>query len=258
MRLTRLAARLRAHDWFAAAIELLIVVLGILIALRVSNWNQERLDRARVDGYYRRLQASLLADGRIIDDTVAFWRQVSNYGHAAMLNSETGLRVAGSNWKTVLAYYQASQLMPLELEDTTFVEMRDNRDLALIRDETLRNRISDYYRITTGTTMRANLHRHDPEYRRQIRSLTPWNVQQYVWVRCYRQINGTRQELIDCPAPIDEDAAARILDGYRRTDTLLPNLRFWMSSLRVSELVIVDTRDTADALARDVQRARQR
>lgn len=258
MPLTRLAARLRAHDWFAAAIELMIVVLGILIALQVSNWNQERLDRARAEDYYRRLHASLLADRGIIDDTAAFWRQVSGYGRAAMAHSETGQRVAGSNWKTVLAYYHASQLMPLELEDTTFVEMRDNGDLALIRDEALRNRISDYYRITTGTTMRANIHRHDPEYRRQIRSLTPWDVQQYIWTHCYRQLDGKRQQLIDCPAPIGEDAAAAILVGYRRADTLLPNLRFWMSSLRVSQLVVDDTRKTADALARDMQRAQKR
>ena len=41
-----LATRLRAHDWTAAAIELVIVVVGILIALQVSNWNDARHDRA--------------------------------------------------------------------------------------------------------------------------------------------------------------------------------------------------------------------
>ena len=43
----RLAARIRRYDWFAAAIELMIVVAGILIALQVSNWNEARNDTKR-------------------------------------------------------------------------------------------------------------------------------------------------------------------------------------------------------------------
>ena len=43
-----------------------------------------------------------------------------------------------SAWKTLLAYYQASQIRPLELEDTSFTEMRDAGDLGLIADQDLR------------------------------------------------------------------------------------------------------------------------
>ena len=43
----RIAQRLRHHDWLAALLDLLIVVIGILIALQVSNWNQGRLDVRR-------------------------------------------------------------------------------------------------------------------------------------------------------------------------------------------------------------------
>jgi len=49
MRPARLALRLRDHDWTAAIIELVIVIAGILIALQVSNWNQDRIERARGD-----------------------------------------------------------------------------------------------------------------------------------------------------------------------------------------------------------------
>ena len=51
MSLAKLSSRLRAHDWTAATIELLIVVVGILIAMQVSNWNEDRHDRARADTY---------------------------------------------------------------------------------------------------------------------------------------------------------------------------------------------------------------
>jgi pimeloyl-CoA synthetase len=115
----KLALRLREYDWMAAVIELVIVVVGVLIALQVSNWNQDRMDHARADGYYRRLHAELMVDQHNIDNTLVFWKKVSDYGAAAIANGETGQRVDGSNWKTVLAWYQASQMMPFELQDTT-------------------------------------------------------------------------------------------------------------------------------------------
>ncbi len=260
MRIMRLAARLRSYDWTAATIELVIVVVGILIALQVSNWNENRVDRARADSFYRRLHAELLDDRHNIDNALAYWNRVSDYGAAAVANGESGQRVEGSNWKTVLAWYQASQLMPFELEDTTFTEMRDGGGLALIEDEGLRKRLADYYRLS-GTGITANILRHDPAYRMQIRGLTPWHVQQYIWTTCFRQWGGgsaANQELVDCPSPISEDEAAAILDTYRHSDSLLQNLRAWMSTLRVSTMVLGGTRSDTDRLAAAVQSARER
>lgn len=108
MRIMKLAARLRNYDWTAATIELLIVVVGILIALQVRNWNESRLDHARADSYYRRLHTELLADRHNIDRRLTFWNQVSAYGQAAIANGESSQRVNNSNWKTLLAWYQAS------------------------------------------------------------------------------------------------------------------------------------------------------
>jgi hypothetical protein len=239
----------------AAVIELMIVVVGILVALQVGNWNQDRLDRARADGYYRRIQNELVADRVSIDMTRTFWKTVSAYGSNAIAFGEGGQRVDGSNWKTVLAYYQASQLMPFELEGTTFTEMRDSGDLALISDETLRKRLADYYRLT-GSGIRANILHHDPAYRMQIRGLTPWRVQQYIWEKCFRQLGGTKQELVDCPAPISDQEAAVLLDSYAHSDSLLQNLRFWVSTLRVSAIVLDGARKEAVSLATDVAAAR--
>ena len=246
----KLVRRLREHDWLAASIELVIVVVGILVALQVSNWNQERVDRERGERFARRLHAELLSDIVSMDEAVRFWRQVTDYGLAAMNYSEHGTLVDGNNWKTVLAYYQASQLFPFELEDTAFVEMRDTGELALIADESLRKRTADYYHMS-GTGLRADILRHRPDYRPQIRGLTPWAVQEYVWTHCFQQEHGVSQTLLDCPSPVSEPEAKSILDGYRASDTLLPNLRVWMSTLRISEIVLTGLKRDASALAED-------
>ena len=68
----RLFGRLREHDWMAATIELVIVVVGILIALGVSNWNGDRLDRRHSAHYLARIHADLLTDRRNIRDVILF------------------------------------------------------------------------------------------------------------------------------------------------------------------------------------------
>ncbi len=257
MRTARLAARLRHYDWAAAVIELMIVVVGILIALQVSNWNQRRLNHARADSYYRRIHTELLTDRQNIDVTLAYWKKVSAYGREAIAYGETGKLVAGSNWKTVLAYYQAGQVQPFELADTTFTEMRSAGDLDLIADENLRKELASYYRLT-GTGITAMILHHDPVYRKQIRGLTPWHVQQYIWNHCFQEISNTREELLDCPSPISDQDAAAILATYRQSPTLLDNLRTWMSTLRVSVIVLISTRRDAVELAAEVNAARKR
>ncbi|MGH8173415.1 MAG: hypothetical protein ACREPX_09715 [Rhodanobacteraceae bacterium] len=246
----KLIRRLREHDWMAALIELAIVAVGILLALQVTNWNQDRADRQRGDRYAQRLRAELRSDHKSMQEAIAFWRQVSDYGRAAMEHSERGTRVDSDSWKTVLAYYQASQLYPFELEDTAFVEMRDSGELALIADESLRKRTADYYHMS-GPGLRADLLRHHPEYREQVRGLTPWHVQEYVWTNCFRQETGASQVLLDCASPIADSEAAAILDGYTKSESLLPNLRIWMATLRVSEIVVTGMQRDALALADD-------
>ncbi len=254
MRTARLARRLRDYDWAAAFIELAIVVVGILIALRVSNWNQERVDHARAQGYYRRIHADLLTDRGNIDVTLAYWGKVSAYGSEAIAYGETGTLVDGSQWKTVLAWYQASQIFPFELANTTFEEMRSSGDLGLIADEKLRKELADYYRLS-GTGVQAMIMNHNPVYRKEIRGLTPWRVQRYIWSHCFRETSFANQQLLDCPSPIDGREAASILETYRQSPTLLDHLRTWMSTLRVSGIVLRYTRKAAARLAAQVAAA---
>ena len=243
----KLIKRLREHDWLAAAIEFVIVVVGILLALQVSNSNQDRVDRERGARFEARLREELIIDRKAMNEALAFWRKVSEFGVAAMSHSENASLVDGDPWKTVLAYYQASQLYPFELQDTTFLEMRDAGGLALIADESLRKRIADYYRMG-GAGLRANILYHRPEYRQEIRGITPWKIQEYIWSSCFRQGKGASQDLIDCPSPISEPEARQLLESYRLSGSLLQHLREWMSTMKISAIVVDGMQSDASAL----------
>jgi hypothetical protein len=238
----------------AAVIELVIVIAGILIALQVSNFNQDRIDRARGAVYLRRIHADLQSDLANMASAHQFWGQVAAYQDGALANREHGQLVQGSQWKTLLAYYQASQLRPFELEDTSFAEMRDAGDLGLIQDEQLRAGLARYYRLG-GSGIEAQILHHDPVYRVQVRGLVPTEVQAYIWTHCYKQLEGIEQRLIDCNSPISESQAAGILATLQQSDSLLQNLRYWNTWLRVSTFVLDDAGKNARALDAQVMHA---
>lgn len=250
---SRWIAHLREHDWLAVGIELAVVVLGILIALQVGNWNQARVDRNRAQNYYERIHDDLLADRRNMDTTLAFWGKVSAYGQAAVAHGETGALVDGSEWKTLLAYYQASQTMPFVETDNAYDEVRGAGELGLIANQNLRARLAGYYSLS-GVGGQSIIHEQDPPYRGEVRGMTPWPVQQYIWSHCFRESSYFGQDFVDCPSPIDASEAHAILVRYRQSPALLDHLRFWMSQLRISSLVLGNDRHDAEALATAVAR----
>ena len=86
------------------------------------------------------------------------------------------------------------------------------------------------------------------EYRIRIRGLVPYEVQEYIWAKCWRQRAGADQELIDCASPIAEADAAAIVAGFRNDASLLRDLRFWRAQMHVSMQIILGIRTQAQAL----------
>ena len=62
MLLRRLADAIRNQDWFAAVLEVLIVVVGIFIGLQGYGWNEQRKDRILEQRYLERIYEELALD----------------------------------------------------------------------------------------------------------------------------------------------------------------------------------------------------
>jgi hypothetical protein len=256
MSLRTLARRLQTHDWTTVAIEVLIVVAGVFIGLQVSNWNEDRKDVARGDAYLQRLHQEMTEDARSLQGISAFWTQVGANGEVALAYAERGTLHEGSAWKTLLAYYQASQVWPYRKTDTTFQEIRSSGDLRLIRNTELRARVARHYGAGAGSQVVEVLGL-IPRYRERVRGLTPWPIQQYIWSQCYRTSDAL-QVLLDCVGPVDETEALAVLEQYRQSPELTSDLRFWMVNVNNGLTLMQDIRREVDALAQDVAAERAR
>ena len=251
MAVRRLAFRIRQHDWIAVLIELMVVVAGVFIALQVSNWNDARKESALGREYLGRLRDELSQDVKDLRAISGFWTRVGDYGAGAVAYAESGVMVDGSAWKTLLAYYQASQVWPYRKPDVTFEEIRSSGDLRLIRDADLRARIARHYSAGAGSQVSEVLAL-IPRYRENVRGMTPWKIQEYIWSSCYGAEN-TVQVLIDCEAPVSEEESRAVLERYRQSNELTDDLRFWMVNLRNGLVLMRDIEAEALAMVADLQ-----
>jgi hypothetical protein len=148
MILRRVIAHFRKQEWTAIAIDLVIVVLGVVIGIQVSNWNAARADEARAHGYLERIRDDLDADIAGYRDRIAFWSQVSAYGAKGLAYAETGNAGGATQWDLLLAYFQASQLGSFNLTTATYDELRGAGEQGLLGDPDLRW----IFRHTSGRT----------------------------------------------------------------------------------------------------------
>jgi hypothetical protein len=251
--------RIRDHvlnqNWAAIAIDFLIVVLGVFVGTQVSNWNSNRLDQQRAQGYLLRIQANLEADRRGIDGALRYWGAVVRYGEVALDYADHGRLAGGSRWRTVLAFYQASQMLPFFVDDTTYQELLSAGDLGLIRDDALRSALAGYY-VTGPLPSSPHLLKYNPEYRVLVRGHTPLAIADYVWKNCVKNMGGQDEAFDpDCEPAVDEATAQRILDGYLAAPGLVPSLRFWITNQKVTMQLVEVARDGSTELSRLLESA---
>jgi hypothetical protein len=250
MNLRTLVTRLRQHDWTTVVIEVLIVVAGVFIGLQVSDWNEGRKEAARGDEYLLRLHDELLQDAESLTQISKFWTQVGSNGAAALAYAEDGMLNQGSGWKTLLAYYQASQVWPYRKPDVTFQEIRSTGSLLLIRNGELRAAIARHYSAGAGSQVTEVLGL-IPRYREHVRGLVPWKIQQYIWTHCYGSV-GAGQVLKECDSPVSEAEALAVLEPMRQSPELTAELRFWMVTVNNGLSLMRAIQTEAMTLARDV------
>jgi hypothetical protein len=62
--------QLRRQDWVAVAIEFVLVVAGVFLGIQVSNWNEQRKERATESAYLARIARDALRDVAALDEII--------------------------------------------------------------------------------------------------------------------------------------------------------------------------------------------
>ena len=246
---------IREQNWFAVSVDALVVVVGIFLGLQATNWQANINEQKIAEKYLVRLQSDLQNDLARMNFTQSFWIQIRGYSEQSLQYLEEPESNNQDSWQQVLAFFHASQIDPLSVNDITYNELQQAGQLSLLESHELRQKLAEYYSFN-GSDIGAQLMRNVPAYRELIRGFIPSKVTNHIWTNCYdtAKDNFSSQQLFDCKSPSSELENKNILDAIKADKNVLMTLRFWYST-QTSALQFLPTNiKTATALSLDVEK----
>lgn len=180
MMVKQLATQLRSRDWLSVFVEIGIVIVGILIALQLDNWNQDRKANAQADVWRASIIEDLRATQRSLLGRIRYYEQALDFAETAlpaMLGSEPVS--ADQGWDIVLGAFQAGQIWPLRISGATYREVQAAGMLDSIGTTSVMTKLGNYYEVTAFNV--SVIAGDSPPFRDMIREKMPWQIQKYIW-----------------------------------------------------------------------------
>jgi hypothetical protein len=167
------------HNWFAVAIDLAIVVIGVFLGTQANNWNQARLEGEQAREYRAMLIGDLDANLADMAMRKRYYQWVRSEGLATLAALKRPSGELGERF--LLDAYQASQIQPWALKRNTYDQILSVGAMANLGDPTLRDRVANYYVSSevTGANILAI-----PAYRENLRRVMPYPIQQIIRAKC--------------------------------------------------------------------------
>ncbi len=145
MILRRIREHVGAHNWFAVAVDFVIVVVGVFVGIEVSNWNEARQNRAEEVRYYRQIREDLVTDLATLQRARVRSFYNDRAAELALASLSSG-PAPGRPTGTVAASFHRAGFLYLPMASRgTYDELISTGNLGLLRDEALKDRILDYY-----------------------------------------------------------------------------------------------------------------
>jgi hypothetical protein len=249
MILRRVMAHVKAQNWFAVAIDFVIVVVGVFIGIQFSNWNEARGERAQAHEDRQRLIADLNSNQADLVNRLRYFRAVQ--GHAQATLAALAKSNAGSDQDFLVHAYQASQVLLADPKRVTYDEILATGRLTRLGDPQLRDAVGNFYVTMASALPFLN---NVPEYRDHLRRTMPGAIQITIRERCPERYDylpdGTLLNSLParCDPGLDPDAAAAAAPRVRGMTGATEDLNRLIDDLNVKMEVIGSALDQVRAL----------
>ncbi len=200
----RVAARLRAQDWVAIGIEIVIVIVGVFIGNQVSNWNQARLEKRQTQRMLIQLDPQLQTMNSYFSNARNYYATTRAYATTAIAGWRNEPQVSDRDF--VIAAYQASQIFTFGTNSSSWSIILGADQLRNIDDPALRAELSvlmsaDYSQIDQPAV--------DTPYRRNVRRIIPVEIQDEIRERCGDKQDPSKYYIMVLPANCSLDIPPR-------------------------------------------------
>jgi hypothetical protein len=157
--------------------EFFLVVLGVLAALMVDTWIEQRNDDNLRQEYLARLADDLEADRERLEYRISFFTSVLSFG----LQTLEKMRSDGPvDQDAILAAYYASEKFDFWPIRNTYEDLQSTGNIRLLDNIELRLALASYHSWSSGA--RTGLA--EDSYRRLVRGVIPWKIQAAIREHC--------------------------------------------------------------------------
>ena len=233
MILARLSSAIREQNWFAVALEFVIVIAGVVIGFQVTEWASARAEAERRAVAMDRLHEEIESAVSILQGLVSFYDELNTDRTQVIEFLLAGDLEALDNDDMVQAVVSASLLPAFSPRQGVYTEIVSSGMLSTLGDETFRDALGDYQ---SGVVFLQG----QVDYLRML-TATRDDVSDLEYVRL-EYAPGTLRErrmIIDWEAAAgDPEFLQRLLAGnnFMRTMTT-----WWRNTLELAEVLCAET-----------------
>ncbi|MGB5315127.1 MAG: DUF6090 family protein [Robiginitalea sp.] len=197
----RMISESRTRKYLLYAVgEILLVVIGILIALQVDNWNEDRRKHQQAAEFRMQLQEGILQDMQGIHMRLDFFDLAMKFGYQSEQELSYPLaKDVESQWQFIVQVFHVSQVWNFNQTTATYNEVQNPEILGHLGSPKLLNALQRHYNewpmqllVLTGGTQ---------AYRDFVRSVIPMELQKNLWDTCYDIDFKDIQRFLPCSAP---------------------------------------------------------
>jgi hypothetical protein len=147
MILRRITQHVKEQNWFAVALDFFIVVVGILIAFQITNWNEGRKDRAQERQTIERLHSDFEALAREVREKIEFMEPL-----VESIDEIEQFIIKGpsdADFEHLQAFYETAFALPgITGQSDTYEQLVSSGDMALLTSDQLRSELLGHATLT--------------------------------------------------------------------------------------------------------------
>jgi hypothetical protein len=143
MILRRLTKHIKDQNWFAVGLDFVIVVVGILIAFQITNWNENRAERAQEVRYLSSMKRDVESSIRILNVSIANLQRQQNARQALYTFHAEPAAVMESDELDKLIADGLFSLERANLNQTTFETLKSSGQMSMIKSSEIVKALQD-------------------------------------------------------------------------------------------------------------------
>lgn len=226
----RFAANLRAQNWLAIGIEVVIVIVGVFIGTQVSNWNAQRIEKRETAKLLLELRPALASFVDFFDTARVYYGTTRAYSDRAFAGWRRDPAISDEQF--VIAAYQASQIYVFGLNGENWAAIFGSERLRTIESVTVRRGLSN---LMTTNFDGIEIGAIATPYREDVRRVIPEDIQDAIRADCGDRAIPNKAGTLFLPPSCDLDLPdARFVDAaaaLRARPDLVGQLRWHRAAI---------------------------